>query len=129
MNSSCGGVESKWRSYVAQLIYEHSDFPSTMSDYELNSNSLQSRLLRPRRRDTLDCLESFGIEFTELRLLRVETKGSAINSSDREDRGRVELLLGEPTRNVRSKSSPNRLQSTALLRADTVRTSMQILFP
>ncbi|XP_034180097.2 protein APCDD1 [Osmia lignaria lignaria] len=114
MNSSCGGIESKWRPYLAQLIYEHSDSPST--DYELNSNSLQSRLLRPRRRNTLDCLESFGIEFTELRLLRVERKG---RKQANKERRRVELLLGELTRNVRSESTPNRLQSTALLRADT----------
>nr|XP_012139510.1 PREDICTED: protein APCDD1-like isoform X1 [Megachile rotundata]XP_012139511.1 PREDICTED: protein APCDD1-like isoform X1 [Megachile rotundata] len=131
MNSSCGGIETKWRPYSSQLIYEHpGDFPSTVNDYELNSNSLQSRLPRPRKQHTLDCLEFFGIEFIELRLLRVEIKqfSLATNSSNRKtndtdkQRGRVELLLGELTRNVRSEkaeSVPNRLQSTTLLRADT----------
>ncbi|KOC68704.1 Protein APCDD1 [Habropoda laboriosa] len=134
VNASCGGVETKWRPYLAQLIYERpTDFSSDTSlhVHDLNSNSLQSRSLRSRRRHTLDCLESFGIEFDELRLLRVEVKRSklATNSSRRDtvstlDKSHetVELLLGGLARNVRSQKiepRPNRLQATPLLHVRT----------
>ncbi|CAK9817613.1 Protein APCDD1 [Anthophora quadrimaculata] len=134
MNASCGGVETKWRPYLAQLIYERPlDFSSNTSlhVHDLNSNSLQSRSLRPRKRHTLDCLESFGIEFDELRLLRVEVKRSklATNYSSKRDtvspdkiQERVELLLGGLAQNVRSHKTeprPNRLQPTPLLHAHT----------
>ncbi|CAK9796774.1 Protein APCDD1 [Anthophora plagiata] len=134
MNASCGGVETKLRPYLAQLIYERPlDLSSNTSlhVHDLNSNSLQSRSLRPRKRHTLDCLESFGIEFDELRLLRVEVKRSklATNYSSKRDtvspdkmQERVELLLGGLAQNVRSHKTeprPNRLQSTPLLHAHT----------
>ncbi|XP_076757845.1 protein APCDD1 isoform X1 [Xylocopa sonorina] len=133
MNVSCGGIESKWRPYLPQLIYERPiDFSSNanLQMHDLNSNSLQSRLLRSRKRHTLDCLETFDIDFTELRLLRIEIKrfNFATNlsrhntSNTNKTRERVELLFGGLARNVHSQktqSRPNRLQSTPLIRGDT----------
>ncbi|XP_076623795.1 uncharacterized protein LOC143343139 [Colletes latitarsis] len=140
LNASCGGIETKWRTYTTQLIYER---PSTnilsnasLHDLGLNSNSFQSRLPRPRNRGTLGCLKFLGIEFTELELLRVERRRfdpptnivGPLNrnpaDADR-TRTRVELLLGRFGRSGRSGISatgsrrPDRLQSAALLRADT----------
>lgn len=134
MNASCGGIETKWRPYLPQLIYERSmDSPLNMSlhMYDLNSNSLQSRLLRLRKQYTIACLNSFEIDFTELKLLRVEIKRSSFISKlsrntidENKMRVRIELLLGGPARNIHSQKmqpKPNRLQSTSLLRVDTVR--------
>ncbi|XP_012249178.1 protein APCDD1-like [Bombus impatiens] len=130
MNASCGGTETKWRPYLAQLIYERSmnfSSPTDLNMYDLNYNSLQSRLLRPKKQHTMNCLESFEIDFSELNVLRVEikrpnivTKSEAIGKSKM--RERIELLLGGLARNARSQKTqqkPKRLQSTSLLRADT----------
>ncbi|OAD60746.1 Protein APCDD1, partial [Eufriesea mexicana] len=133
MNASCGGIETKWRPYLAQLIYERSiDFSSNMSLYmhDLNSNSLQSRLVRLRKPRTMDCLESYEIDFTELKLFRVEIKRSnfvtemsrsnVVNADKTVER--IELLLGGLAKNLysqRTQPRPSRLQSTSLLRADT----------
>lgn len=80
----------------------------------------------------MECLESLDIEFTELSLLRVEKRSHFTTNLTNRDiigtmdkaRTRVELLLGELGRNGRSRKSrtqkPSRLQSVALLRADTV---------
>ncbi|XP_076680210.1 uncharacterized protein LOC143375207 isoform X2 [Andrena cerasifolii] len=138
INASCGvAMGGKWRPYVAQLIYERPiDVPSSTGFQApgLNFNSFKSRLPhRLRRPIALDCLESVGIEFHELRLFRVERKGlvSAANATLRDPIGRgadkpratVELLLGGLARNDGPERSgrrrPNRLQSAALLRADT----------
>ena len=136
MNASCGGIETKWRPYLVQLIYERftnsSSSSMDLNMYDLNSNSLQSRLLRLRKRYTMDCLKSFEIDFSELKLLRVEIKrsNSAAKSMRNEDNGedkmriRVELLLGGLARNTRSQKiqqTQNHLQSTSLLRADRVK--------
>ncbi|KAF3424737.1 hypothetical protein E2986_00714 [Frieseomelitta varia] len=134
MNASCGGIETKWRPYLVQLIYERStnsssSSPMDLNMYDLNSNSLQSRLLRLRKRHTMDCLKSFEIDFSELKLLRVEIKrsNSAAKSLRNENNGedkmriRVELWLGGLARNIRFQKiqqAPNHLQSTSLLRAD-----------
>lgn len=107
--------------------------------HDLNSNSLQSRLLRPRKPRTMDCLESYEIDFTELKLFRVEIKRSNfVTETSRSNvvNGdkiveRVELLLGGLAKNLhsqRTQSRPSRLQSTSLLRADTVRTISSISF-
>lgn len=134
MNASCGGIETKWRPYLVQLVYERStnSSPMGLNMYDLNSNSLQSRLLRLRKRHTMDCLKSFEIDFLELKLLRVEIKRSNLvakslkndeNSKDKM-RVRIELLLGGLARNIHSQKmqqTPNHLQSTSLLRADKVK--------
>ncbi|XP_076240928.1 protein APCDD1 [Calliopsis andreniformis] len=135
LNASCGGIEDKWRPYVAQLIYERPIDVSSNTNFQihwLNSNSFKSRLPRqPRKPDSLDCLESLGIEFNELSLLRVEMRSDLVtNLSNHDPREmidkpgvKVQLLFGEITRNGRSQKpdtqKPNRLQSTALLRANT----------
>ncbi|XP_076174374.1 uncharacterized protein LOC143150184 isoform X2 [Ptiloglossa arizonensis] len=135
LNASCGGIETKWRTYTAQLIYERRTIDvslnTSLHDHGLNSNSFQSRLPRSRNRGTLDCLEFLGIEFTELMLLRVEKRrfDFPLNSDPtnaNKTRIRVELLLGGLGQNRRSgkpvtgSQKPNRLQSAALVRADTV---------
>ncbi|XP_054009048.1 protein APCDD1-like isoform X1 [Hylaeus anthracinus] len=128
LNASCGGIETKWRMFTAQLIYERREIDgssnASFQDHGLNSNSFQSRLPRPRNRGSLECLEYLGIEFTELGLLRVEKR--RFDSVDADGtRTKVELLLGEVGRNGRSVKQgvgarrPNRFQSAALLRADT----------
>ncbi|XP_076381395.1 uncharacterized protein LOC117225977 isoform X2 [Megalopta genalis] len=123
INAICGSddtVGTKWRPYRAEQIYERSIYEDGSSDAnvdarELKSNSFESRLRIPKNRDTLDCLERLGIEFAELRLVRVEKRASG-----------VELLLGETSpRSARlweasGARTPNRLQSMALLRADTL---------
>lgn len=130
MNASCGGTETKWRPYLAQLIYERSmnfSSPTDLNMYDLNYNSLQSRLLRPKKQHTMNCLESFEIDFSELNVLRVEIKRSNIVTKSEtigksKMRERIELLLGGLARNARSQKAqqkPKRLQSTSLLRADT----------
>ncbi|XP_026671543.1 protein APCDD1-like isoform X2 [Ceratina calcarata] len=121
MNTSCGW-DKKWRPYVSQLIYERdSSLNTDLNAHDLNSNSLQSRLSRAKRRHTLQCLESFDVDLTELELLRIEVKrfNSPTNSST-PGRERIELLLGGLARSINSqRMQPSRLQSTPLLRADT----------
>ncbi|XP_078034809.1 protein APCDD1-like [Augochlora pura] len=121
INAICASddtVETKWRPYRAESIYERSIYGSSdanIDTHELHTNSFESRLRISRNRDTLDCLETLGIEFTELSLIRVEKRISG-----------VELLLGETSPpNARhwkafGTRTPNRLQSMALLRADTL---------
>ncbi|XP_015438951.1 PREDICTED: protein APCDD1-like [Dufourea novaeangliae] len=141
INTNCGGgdggMETKWRPYRAQLIYERpvdiSSSPS-LDSRGLNSNSFESRLRRPKNRDTFSCLEFLGVEFTELKLFRVEKRRIGISSVsgssnrdsvDRNQLGmRIELLLGGSPRNGRffkfPTQTPSRLQPVTLLRADTV---------
>lgn len=134
MNESCGGVDTKWRPYLAQLIYERPVGPpydTSLRMHDLKFHSLQNRLLPTRKQYTWNCLESFGIEFSELRLLRVEIKKSnAVTKSSRRDaiagdktHARVELFLGGLARNVHSQKiepRPKRLQATSMVRANTV---------
>lgn len=70
------------------------------------------------------CLEIFGIEFSELSMLRVQRRpyGQKTDTDHSFDGTHVELLLANPLPYTYSQSNQNAtfLQSTVLLRADTV---------
>lgn len=124
LNLTCG-PQPKWRPYVPEVIYEQ---PRQRSATPLWQgpiyNSLQAHL-STKRRLGMHCLEAFGIEFTELRLLRVQKKsfGSSSSSNRYHKHPQFQLFLASPTPNVHSRSSykPTSLQSRAMIRADTVR--------
>lgn len=78
----------------------------------------------------MGCLESFGIEFGELKLLRVQKKmfqpktyGDASYQAPR-----FELLLASTAPNVhfRWTYKPTSLQTMVMVRADTVRSSISL---
>lgn len=124
LNLTCG-PQPKWRPYVPEVVYEQ---PRQRSATPLWQgpiyNSLQAHS-SSKRRLGMDCLEPFGIEFTELRLLRVQKKSfGSSSSSDRYYKlPQFQLFLASPTPNVHSRWSykPTSLQPTAMIRADTVR--------
>ncbi|XP_076292542.1 uncharacterized protein LOC143214885 isoform X4 [Lasioglossum baleicum] len=120
INATCAvddTEEIKWRPYRAEPIYKrpiHVPADMNVNLHGPSSNSFESRSRRTKNRDAFDCLEMLNIEFAELGLLRVEKR-----------RSRVELLLGGSLRSTRLSETfgtrtPSRLQSLALLRADTV---------
>jgi len=95
-------------------------------------NSLQAHS-SAKKRLGMSCLESFGIEFTELKLLRVQKKtlfGSLSNNDRYHKLPQFQLFLANPTPNVRSRWNykPISLQSTAMVRADTVRMGFAHIF-
>ncbi|XP_076292539.1 protein APCDD1 isoform X2 [Lasioglossum baleicum] len=120
INATCAvddTEEIKWRPYRAEPIYKrpiHVPADMNVNLHGPSSNSFESRSRRTKNRDAFDCLEMLNIEFAELGLLRVEKR-----------RSRVELLLGGSLRSTRLSETfgtrtPSRLQSLALLRADTL---------
>ncbi|KAF7417404.1 hypothetical protein HZH68_000057 [Vespula germanica] len=122
LNVTCS-LQPKWRPYVAQPVYErlHRQFESP-SWYGPRYNSLQS-YPSSKKEKAIDCLETLGIEFDELSILRVQKKefdqkyvapGSILKS-------RVELALANVPPNVQSRwiHRATSLQSTVLIRMDT----------
>lgn len=129
-----------WREYAGQSVYER--YPN----YDYNQASPPSYSSKsPRQSDGFECLMLLGIEFEELKLLMVEKR--IFFSRNRGRQRRVELLLGNPSpsnvyihghehEHVRRRRrrrrrrggggyrsdnyGPSSLQSTPLLRADTV---------
>ncbi|XP_046608833.1 uncharacterized protein LOC124299611 [Neodiprion virginianus] len=122
VNSTCG-PQPKWRPYVPQLVYEqpHHRVPNPLWEGP-RYNSLHGHQPSQNRRG-IDCLETLGLEFGELRLLRVQKRPSVSKTTHYKPVGRprVELLLGglPPTTQTRFTHRPTALQSTALLRSDT----------
>lgn len=126
LNLTCG-PQPKWRPYVPEVVYEQ---PRQRSATPLWQgpiyNSLQAHSSTKRRLGT-NCLQLFGIEFTELRLLRVQKKSFGSSSSnDRYTTSKLpqfQLFLARSTPNVHSRWNykPTSLQPTAMIRADTVR--------
>ncbi|XP_046813770.1 protein APCDD1-like isoform X2 [Vespa crabro] len=123
LNVTCS-LQPKWRPYVAQPIYErlHRQFESP-SWYGPRYNSLQSYPFSKKGKQAIDCLETLGIEFDELSMLRVQKKefdqkyvvpGSNVKS-------KVELALANVPPNVQSPwiRRATSLQSTMLIRMDT----------
>ncbi|XP_043279034.1 uncharacterized protein [Venturia canescens] len=126
VNFSCT-PQPRWRPYVPQLIYEQ---PSRRFSNFLwqgpKYNTLQPRHYQASKKHRgIDCLEALGIEFGELRLVRVQKRTSIINAFDlgSSDIPRIELYLGSLPPNVYSRKThkSTSLQPTALLRADTVK--------
>lgn len=120
LNLTCG-PQPKWRPYVPEVVYEqpreHSATPGLWQGPIYNSLQVHSST---KKRFGMNCLEPFGIEFTELKLLRVQQKISSNN--DRYHKlPQFQLLLASPTPNVHSRWNykPTSLQSTAMVRADT----------
>ncbi|XP_020281050.1 protein APCDD1-like isoform X2 [Pseudomyrmex gracilis] len=112
LNLTCG-PQPKWRPYVPKLIYER----STSSLWQSPSyNSLQVYWPGKKRFD-INCLQPFGIEFAELKLLRVQKRLSGPSGLFN-----FQLFLANPPPNVLSRWNykPTSLQPTAMIRADTV---------
>lgn len=119
--------QPKWRPYVAQLVYEQSSSSHASPLWQgPRYNSFHGHLpaKSQQQQQGLDCLEPLGIEFGELRLLRVQKRPFTAKFSTAETHGRprVELYFGSLPPNAQSRRShrPTSLQSTALLRMDTV---------
>lgn len=132
LNQTCG-PQPRWRSYVPQLIYEQPRQRSATrpSWHGPLYNSLQTRSPANKRLGT-DCLEAFGIEFDELKLLRVQKKSYGPKTlGDASDRvSRFELLLSNTAPNAHSRWTykSTSLQSTAMVRADTVCTKSRSFY-
>ncbi|XP_012259007.3 uncharacterized protein LOC105687732 isoform X2 [Athalia rosae] len=125
VNSSCGH-QPKWRPYVPQLVYEQPlEHRIANPLWEgPRYNSLQGNTPSRKRRG-FDCLEPLGIEFGELRLVRVQKKPLNLrepNPRRPSTRPKVELLLGSLPSTVQTRFThkPTGLQSTALLRIDSI---------
>ncbi|KAK0173028.1 hypothetical protein PV328_006283 [Microctonus aethiopoides] len=118
--------QPKWRPYTPQVIYER---PSQRSSNFLWNNptfdSFQrfSSSRKQQQYHGLDCLEPLGINFDELKLVRVQKKLSTSTAFGLGANGqpRVELHLGSLPPNVYSKKThrSTSLQPTILLRSDT----------
>ncbi|KAL0118115.1 hypothetical protein PUN28_009054 [Cardiocondyla obscurior] len=122
-NLTCG-PQPKWRSYVPEVVYEQPRQRATPVWQGPIYNSLQAYSSTKRRLGT-SCLEPFGIEFAELRLLRVEKKTfRRLSSNDRYHKSRkfqFQLFLANPASNVHNRWNykPTSLQAVAMIRADT----------
>lgn len=144
VNVSCG-PQPRWRPYMAQLIYERAPergpltWQSAPRYNSLHGNSGHHQHQQPQQRRSLelsksvDCLSPLGIDFDELRLLRVQRRPTGFRSAafGGSDRPRLELFLGSLPADQASKRShrPTSLQPTALLRTDTVSILLILLFP
>ncbi|XP_012219271.1 protein APCDD1-like [Linepithema humile] len=110
-NQSCG-PRPKWTIYNAELIYEQSYKRSSVWQNPIH-NSLQVPSFSDLQLD-MYCLKSFGIDFDELKLLRVERRPTLIGYKY------WRLLLANPVSHVYSRCcyKPTSLQPTAMVRAD-----------
>ncbi|XP_071577925.1 uncharacterized protein [Temnothorax nylanderi] len=123
LNLTCG-PQPKWRPYVAEVVYEQPRQRSATPPLWQGPiyNSLQAHSFTKRRLG-INCLEPFGIEFTELRLLRVQKKSfGSLSSNNRYHKlPQFQLFLASSTPNVHSRWNykPTSLQPTAMVRADT----------
>ncbi|XP_018401980.1 PREDICTED: uncharacterized protein LOC108779120 [Cyphomyrmex costatus] len=121
LNLTCG-PQPKWRPYVPEVVYEQPRQRSAAPFWQgpiYNSLQVHSST---KKRLGMNCLESFGIEFTELKLLRVQKKSFGNSSSDRYHKlPQFQLFLASPIPNIYSRwnCKPTSLQSTAMIRADT----------
>ncbi|KYN40748.1 Protein APCDD1 [Trachymyrmex septentrionalis] len=122
LNLTCG-PQPKWRPYVPEVIYEQPRQRSAASSWQgpiYNSLQIHSSA---KKKLGMNCLEPFGIEFAELKLLRVQKKSFGSSSSyDRFHKlSQFQLFLASPTPNIHSRWNykPTSLQSTAMIRADT----------
>ncbi|CAD6241886.1 GSCOCG00009357001-RA-CDS [Cotesia congregata] len=134
VNISCT-PQSRWRAFGAQVIYESQSsqrylnlnlnfeipthYPIKRTQKSLHHRSSYSNI------NSLNCLESLGIDYNELKLIRVEKKTATSTAFGLGLNGypRVELLLGSLPPNSYSKKShrSSSLQPTALIRSDTTR--------
>ncbi|XP_066595660.1 uncharacterized protein [Prorops nasuta] len=118
LNVTCQ-PQARWRPYASHLVYEQPFHRYGNSFREQQSyNSLQAQH-QARDLKNIDCLEQLGIEFGELRLLRVQKKQVNLRS---DNRPRIELLLGAlpPNPHVKWSYRPTSLQPLSLLRSDTI---------
>lgn len=131
VNISCT-PQSRWRAFGAQVIYESQSsqrylnlnfeipthYPIKRTQKSLHHRSSYSNI------NSLNCLESLGIDYNELKLIRVEKKTATSTAFALGLNGypKVELLLGSLPPNSYSKKSHRScsLQPTALIRSDTV---------
>ncbi|XP_015595244.2 uncharacterized protein LOC107267733 isoform X1 [Cephus cinctus] len=120
VNVSCS-PQPRWRPYVPQLIYEQRRLGYPLWEGP-RYNSLQGHPPSRNHRG-INCMEPLGIDFSELKLLRVQKKpmsstGFGLGSSGKP---RVELFLASLPPNVPSRQTykPTSLQPAALLRIDT----------
>lgn len=122
LNLTCG-PQPKWRLYTSALIYEQPRHHSAASLWQnRNYNSLQAT----NKQLGVNCLEPFGIEFTELKMLRVHNKAlldhDSSNGTHFHEFRHFELLLANSAPNTHSRRNykPTSLQSTALYRQDSM---------
>ncbi|XP_015112579.1 uncharacterized protein LOC107038171 [Diachasma alloeum] len=117
--------QPRWRPYVPQIIYEQP--PKRMSKFNWEGPTFNSfqRPIPSRKHGVLNCLEALGIDFNELRLVRVQKKPSTSTAFGLGSNGepKVELFLGSLPPNIylRKSHRSTSLQPTALLRADTIK--------
>ncbi|KAL7297896.1 hypothetical protein TKK_0008917 [Trichogramma kaykai] len=133
VNVSCG-PQPRWRPYTAQLIYERAPgrFGPAGSSHTWQAssyNSLQGHHAglggsAARLGKSVDCLAPLGIDFEELRLLRVQRRPTGFRSLNLglNDKPRIELFFGSLPPDHASKRThrPTSLQPAPLLRIDTI---------
>ncbi|KYQ50772.1 Protein APCDD1 [Trachymyrmex zeteki] len=122
LNLTCG-PQPKWRPYVPEVVYEQPRQRSAAPFWQgpiYNSLQIHSSA---KKKLGMNCLEPFGIKFTELKLLRVQKKSFGSSSSnDRYHKlPQFQLFLASSTPNIHSRWNykPTSLQSTAMIRDDT----------
>ncbi|XP_063995715.1 uncharacterized protein LOC135173053 [Diachasmimorpha longicaudata] len=117
--------QPRWRPYVPQIIYEQP--PKRLSKFNWEGPTFNSFQLPipSRKHGVLNCLEPLGIDFNELRLVRVQKKPptSTVFGLGSNEEPKVELFLGSLPPNVylRASHRSTSLQPTGLLRADTIK--------
>lgn len=126
-NQTCG-PRPKWTIYNAELIYEQPR-KSSSSVSSVWQNPIHNSLQVPsssNMRLGMNCLKSFGIEFDELKLLRVEGRPTSIPFGNNLGYSRLQLLLANPVSHVYSRCcyKPTSLQPITMVRADMVRLSL-----
>lgn len=114
-NQTCG-PRPKWNIYNAELIYKNLRklFPRQNPIYDSlrDSSPLNTRL-------DMNCLRSFGIEFNELKLMRIEERPTSTSFGDTHEYLHLQLLLANPVPHVYF-PQPTSLQATAMVRANMV---------
>ncbi|KAJ8683294.1 hypothetical protein QAD02_019086 [Eretmocerus hayati] len=133
VNVSCG-PQARWRPYTPQLVFERAGSqPGSWqgpryNSLELGPGSAMSMSLKgagsPRIK-SVNCLAPLGIDFDELRLVRVQRRSTGFRSAALglpSELPKFELFLGALPSDPASKRShrTTSLQPTALLRTDTI---------
>ncbi|XP_034937218.1 uncharacterized protein [Chelonus insularis] len=115
--------QPKWRPYAPHVVYEQPSQRSSNFLWEVPTYNSFQRHLSSRKHRGLDCLEPLGINFNELKLVRIQKKPmtSTFFGFGSNGQPRVELMLGSLPPNVYSKKThrSTSLQANTLLRSDT----------
>ncbi|XP_008551060.3 uncharacterized protein LOC103573665, partial [Microplitis demolitor] len=128
VNVSCT-PQPRWRAYGVHIIYESQSSQRSLNlNWEKPTYYLFKRSQQRKHHwsgGNLNCLESLGIDFNELKLIRVEKKPATSTAFGLGLNGhpRVELLLASLPPNIYSKQfhRASSLQPNTLIRSDTTR--------